>query len=142
MIGAADETYDRGPGLRKGHVHVARQAAGMTPLEVVEAFGAAWADHDLDGALAYLSDDCVFEATGPAPDGSRHVGPDAIRSAWKPIFDDDSSKFEPEEIFVAAAGDRVVQRWCYDWGSGHVRGIDLFKVDGDRITEKLSYVKG
>ena len=112
----------------------------MTTLEVVEAFGTAWTDHDLDAALSYLGDACVFDATGPAPDGTRHVGPDAIRTAWKAIFDDSSSKFEIEETFVA--GDRVVQRWRYDWGSGHVRGVDLFKVADGRITEKLSYVKG
>ena len=28
----------------------------MDPLKVVEAFGAAWADHDLDAALAMVSD--------------------------------------------------------------------------------------
>ncbi len=112
----------------------------MTPLELIDAFGAAWAAHDLDTALACLSDDCVFDATGPAPDGARHVGVDAIRAAWKTIFDDASSKFEPEETF--AAGNRIVQTWRYDWGSGHVRGVDLFKVDGGKITEKLSYVKG
>lgn len=112
----------------------------MTSLEVVDAFGTAWTGHDLDAALAYLSDDCVFDATGPAPDGARHVGPDAIRSAWKAIFEDTSSNFEVEETFVS--GDRVVQRWRYEWGTGHVRGVDLFKVVGGRISEKLSYVKG
>ncbi len=112
----------------------------MTSLELVEAFGEAWAGHDLEGALSYLRADCVFDATGPAPDGTRYVGVDAIRSAWKAIFDESSTKFEPEETF--AAEDRVVQRWRYEWGSGHVRGVDLFKVEGDRITEKLSYVKG
>ncbi|MGA8724226.1 MAG: nuclear transport factor 2 family protein [Acidimicrobiales bacterium] len=112
----------------------------MTTLEVVEAFGTAWSGHDLDGALSYLSDDCVFDATGPAPDGARHVGLDAIRSAWKAIFDDSSSKFEVEETF--GSGDRVVQRWRYEWGTGHVRGVDVFKVVDGRISEKLSYVKG
>jgi hypothetical protein len=87
-----------------------------------------------------LSDDCVFDATGPAPDGTRHVGRDDIRRVWKAIFDDPSSGFETEETFTA--GDRVVQRWRYSWAGGHVRGIDLFKVNGDTITEKLSYVKG
>ena len=53
-------------------------------LEVVEAFGQAWAAHDLDAAMAFLSDDCLFDSTGPAPDGSRHVGPDQVRRAWKP----------------------------------------------------------
>ena len=38
----------------------------MDPIKVVEAFGAAWADHDLDAALAMVSGDCVFDATGPA----------------------------------------------------------------------------
>jgi hypothetical protein len=36
----------------------------------------------------------------------------------------------------------VVQRWRYSWDSGHVRGVDLFKVRGEQIAEKLSYVKG
>lgn len=112
----------------------------MQPLPLVEAFGEAWAGHDLDAAVAFLSDDCVFDATGPAPDGTQHVGPDAIRQAWQAIFDDRSSRFETEEAFCS--GDRVVQRWVYRWSSGHVRGIDVFKVEGGRITEKLSYVKG
>jgi ketosteroid isomerase-like protein len=112
----------------------------VDPLALVEAFGAAWAEHDLDRAVSFLSDDCVFDATGPAPDGTRHVGHDDIRRAWEAIFDDPSSKFEPEETI--AAGDRVVQRWRHIWAGGHVRGIDLFKISGDTITEKLSYVKG
>jgi len=112
----------------------------MDALELVEAFSAAWAEHDLDAAVSFLSDDCVFDATGPAPDGARHVGPCEIRQAWKDIFDDPSSTFEPEETF--RSGDRVIQRWRYSWGDGHVRGVDVFRVSRDRITEKLSYVKG
>lgn len=112
----------------------------MSPLETVEAFAQAWASHDLDEALSYLSDDCVFDATGPAPDGARHVGPEEIRQAWKVVFSDPSSLFETEEIFQA--GDRVVQRWRYRWEGGHVRGVDLFKVSDNRISQKLSYVKG
>jgi len=112
----------------------------MEPRSVVEAFGAAWAAHDLDAALGYLSDDFLFDATGPSPDGTAHTGIEEVRVAWKPIFDDRSSTFEPEETF--ASGDRVVQRWRYSWNGGHVRGVDLFKVKDGLITEKLSYVKG
>lgn len=112
----------------------------MDPLAIVEAFGTAWADHDLDGALAMVTDDCVFDATGPAPDGTRCVGVDAIRTVWGPIFDDPTSKFEAEETFEA--GDRVVQRWRYSFEGGHVRGVDLFRVRGGKVAEKLSYVKG
>jgi ketosteroid isomerase-like protein len=112
----------------------------MDALKVVEAFGAAWADHDLDGALALVTDDCIFDATGPAPDGASHAGPVAIRAAWQPIFDDADSVFEAEETFEA--GDRVVQRWRYSWNGGHVRGVDLFRVRDGKVAEKLSYVKG
>ena len=112
----------------------------MDAQAVVEKFGSAWAGHDLDAALALVAPDGVFEATGPAPDGTRCVGLDAIRAAWKPIFDDTSSRFEEEETFVA--GDRVVQRWRYSWDGGHVRGVDVFRVRDGMVAEKLSYVKG
>jgi ketosteroid isomerase-like protein len=109
-------------------------------MDVVSAFGAAWARHDLEGALALVTDDCLFDATGPAPDGSRHVGREELRVAWKAIFGDDSSRFEPEETFEA--GDRVVQRWRYTWADGHVRGVDIIKIRDGKIAEKLAYVKG
>lgn len=112
----------------------------MEPIEVVEAFGAAWGAHDLDAALALVTDDCVFESTGPAPDGTRYVGRDAVREAWQPIFDDRSSSFEVEEL--VAAGDRVTQRWRYSWAGGHVRGVDVFTVRDGLVATKLSYVKG
>ena len=111
-----------------------------SPLNVVEAFGGAWADHDLEAALGMITDDCVFDATGPAPDGARYVGVEAIRAVWAPIFSDPSSRFEAEETFQA--DDRVVQRWRYSFAGGHVRGVDLFRVRGDKVAEKLSYVKG
>ena len=112
----------------------------MLPLDVVEAFGAAWADHDLEAALSLITEDCVFDATGPAPDGSRHVGKEAVRRAWQAIFDDGDSRFDAEETF--AAGDRVVQLWRYTWADGHVRGVDVLRVRDDKVAEKLSYVKG
>jgi ketosteroid isomerase-like protein len=112
----------------------------MDQLDVVEVFGKAWADHDLDAAMAMLTEDCVFDATGPAPDGTRCVGAEAIRSVWASIFDDRTAHFEEEETFQS--GDRVVQRWRYHFSGGHVRGVDLFRVREGKIAEKLSYVKG
>ena len=107
---------------------------------VVRQFNAAWSDRDLAAALALTRDDCVFEATSPAPDGQRHVGHAAISAAWKPIFDDVTSRFTVEDSFTA--DDHVVQRWRYDWGDGHVHGIDVFTVKDGKVTEKIAYVKG
>ena len=112
----------------------------MNPLEVVSVFGAAWGRHDLDAAIDLITDDCIFDNTDPAPDGTRCIGRSAIRDAWAPIFGDPSSRFEPEETF--AVDDRVVQLWRYSWSTGHVRGVDVMRVRDGKIAEKLSYVKG
>jgi ketosteroid isomerase-like protein len=112
----------------------------MTAREVVDRFGAAWAQHDLETALSMLTDDCLFDATGPSPDGTRFVGRDEIRVAWKPIFDDASSTFDVEQTIDL--GDHVVGLWRYSWTDGHVRGVDVFRVRNGLIAEKRSYVKG
>jgi ketosteroid isomerase-like protein len=112
----------------------------LDALAVVDSFGAAWAEHDLEATLELVTDDCVFDSTGPAPDGVRNVGRDAVRRAWQPIFDDSNARFEVEDVFCA--NDRVVQLWRYTWADGHVRGIDVFRVRGGKVAEKLSYVKG
>jgi hypothetical protein len=86
------------------------------------------------------TEDVVFESTGPAPDGQRAEGKDAVRAAWKDIFAAGAAKFSTEDQFVA--GDRVLQTWRYDWGDGHVRGVDVMRVRDGLVAEKLSYVKG
>ena len=37
---------------------------------------------------------------------------------------------------------RDVVRWRYDWGDGHVRGVDIVQVRDGRLAESLAYVKG
>jgi SnoaL-like domain len=111
-----------------------------TPVEVVRSFGVAWAAHDLEGAIGFLTEDALFDATGPAPDGTRCVGIEAVREAWRPIFEDTGSLFEEEETF--GVGDRVIQLWKYSWEGGHVRGVDVFLIRGGKVAEKRSYVKG
>jgi len=81
-----------------------------------------------------------FETTFPAPDGRRVEGRHAVAREWEPVFAQTHARFEFEEIFGAA--DRIVQRWRYDWGDGHVRGVDVLALRDGRIGEKLSYVKG
>ena len=114
-------------------------AAIDSAAEVVSRFNAAWAAHDLPGALALMSEDCVFESTAP-PDGERSTGPEAISAAWTPIFEDSASQFTVDATIEA--GHHVVQLWRYDWADGHIRGVDVFAVTAGKITQKLAYVKG
>jgi ketosteroid isomerase-like protein len=93
-----------------------------------------------------MTADCVFEATGPAPDGVRHEGRDAVREQWVQLFATGSdAQFTEEDAFHS--GDRAVVRWRYDWTAadgeaGHVRGVDVLRFRDGKISEKLSYVKG
>jgi ketosteroid isomerase-like protein len=107
----------------------------------INAFNEAFGRHDVDGVMALMTDDCIFENTLPLPDGERHVGQAAVRKFWTDFFTSTpQARFEAEEMVVA--GDRATVLWRFDWGSGHVRGIDLFKVRDGKVAEKLSYVKG
>jgi hypothetical protein len=47
-----------------------------------------------------------------------------------------------EDLF--ATGDRCLVRWSFHWDDqgGHVRGVDVFRVRGGKVSEKLAYVMG
>jgi ketosteroid isomerase-like protein len=110
------------------------------------AFSAAFGSGDVDAIMARMTDDCVFESTGPAPDGVRRTGSADVRAVWVELFGQTlDASFTEEESFVA--GDRGVLRWRFTWtnpdGSpGHVRGVDVLRFRDGLVAEKLSYVKG
>jgi ketosteroid isomerase-like protein len=109
--------------------------------EVIARFNEAFNRHDVDAVMALMTDDVVFENTSPVPDGERFVGQANVRAFWERFFTDSpNAHFEAEDIVTA--GDRSAVRWRYDWGDGHIRGIDLFRVRDGKVAEKLSYVKG
>jgi uncharacterized protein (TIGR03086 family) len=109
-------------------------------------FSAAFGSGDVDAIMALMTDDCVFEATGPAPDGVRHEGAAAVREVWVELFGRTrEAAFTEEESY--AGGDRGVLRWRFDWvgedgAPGHVRGADVLRFRDGKVCEKLSYVKG
>jgi uncharacterized protein (TIGR03086 family) len=120
-----------------------RSPCVLDPLPAVDRFGAAFDAQDVDAVMAAMTQDCIFESTAP-PDGVRHVGTAAVRTAWTEFFRASAgAQFTTEERF--ACGDRVVVHWRYDWAGeepGHVRGVDIFRVRGGRVAAKVSYVKG
>jgi ketosteroid isomerase-like protein len=81
----------------------------------VERFAAAFDAKDVDAIMAAMTPDCVFEDTAP-PDGTRHVGTDAVRTAWTTFF-----ASSPEGVFTTE---------------------DVIRVRDGLVAEKLSYVKG
>lgn len=109
--------------------------------DAIQRFHDALNNRDLDALSDMITDDCVFDTTSPAPDGTRHVGRQAVLDAFQGFFaGSPSTHFEVEEMF--GAGDRVIVRWLYTWVDGHVRGVDVLRVRGGRVAETLAYVKG
>ena len=111
-------------------------------LALMDSFTAALNSHDLDAVLALVTDDIVFESTSPAPDGTRYEGKATVRRAWADLLESTpKARFTVEEQFSDGAG-RAIVRWRYDWGEGHVRGVDIVRVRDGRLAESLAYVKG
>jgi len=115
--------------------------------ETVERFNAAFNQHDVEGVMALMTEDCVFEDTEPAPDGGRFEGQAAVRACWEGLFAGaPEALFTAEEVIVFE--DRAIVRWLYRWADdtpsqpGHVRGVDVIRVRDGKVAEKLSYVKG
>ncbi len=108
---------------------------------IIERFNAAFNSHDVEAVMALMTADCVFENTYPPPDGERFDGRVAVRANFAAFFaESPHAQFEFEDTFVS--DDRACVRWLYRWDTGHVRGVDVFRVRDGRIAEKLSYVKG
>jgi ketosteroid isomerase-like protein len=111
-----------------------------------DRFNEAFNRHDVPAIMALMTDDCVFENTSPTPDGERYEGQTAVRGFWEQLFaSSPQAHFATEDMF--AAGDRCTGRWRYTWRDsegkeGHVCGVDVFRVRGGKVAEKLSYVKG
>jgi hypothetical protein len=124
----------------------ARMSRVESAIRVVLEFNEAFNRHDVGGMMRLMSDDCVFENTAPAPDGTVYSGKAAVTQFWQDFFGDSPhAHIDVEEIF--GLGMRCVMRWKYSWidaagAKGHVRGVDIFLVKNGLISEKLSYVKG
>ena len=123
-----------------------RMAKLESAMRIVLGFNEAFNRHDVAGMMQLMSDDCVFENTDPAPDGTVYSGQEAVTQFWQDFFrESPHAHIEIEEIF--GLGNRCIMRWKYNWidvegKKGHVRGVDIFQVKDSLISEKYSYVKG
>jgi ketosteroid isomerase-like protein len=115
-------------------------------VRVVIAFNQAFNRHDVAGMMQLMRDNCIFESTSPSPDGTLYTGKAAVTQYWQDFFTQSlQAHIKIEETI--SLGLRCIMRWRYDWVDetgkpGHVRGVDLFRVQEGLIAEKLSYVKG
>jgi ketosteroid isomerase-like protein len=113
---------------------------------MLDAFAAAWNGHDVDGLMACMTDDCVFEsAAGPEVAGTRYVGRDAVRKSYQAVFETyKDGRWNNARHFVA--GNRAVSEWTFTGTTNtgakvEVNGCDVFTLRGAKIVVKNSYRK-
>ena len=121
-------------------------AADADVLKLLDAFAAAWNRHDVDGLMACMSPECVFEAAaGKEVAGTRHAGSDAVRRAYAAVFETYAdARWNNPRHFVA--GDRAVSEWTFtgttkDGTKVEVNGCDVFTLRAGKIAMKNSYRK-
>lgn len=98
---------------------------------------------DLDGVMAMMAEDAVYEEfTGAVSRGRA-----AIRAAFVPQFRGDYGKmrFETEDLFVDAATGKALIRWvCHletRRGPAGWRGLDILHFENGLVKRKLTYAK-
>ena len=124
----------------------AEGAEDTAVIKLLDDFAAAWNRHDVEGLMACMADDCVFEAAaGPDVAGTRHVGREAVRRAYAAVFEAyTDARWNHPRHFVA--GTRAVSEWTFTGTSSagakvEVNGCDIFTLRGTKIVVKNSYRK-
>ena len=115
-------------------------------VAALQAFADAWNRHDIDALMSFMTQHCVFEASGgPDVAGARHVGREAVRAAFEEVWSTfpDARWNEPRHF---VCGSRGVSEWRFtgtrtDGTRVEVNGCDLFVFEGGKIAVKNSYRK-
>ena len=112
----------------------------------LQAFADAWNRHDADALMAFMTDDCVFDASaGPDVCGTHCSGRDAVRAGFIDVWTTfPDAHWGNARHFVA--GYRGVSQWIFtgtrtDGTRVEVHGCDLFTFQGGKIAWKDSYRK-
>jgi ketosteroid isomerase-like protein len=113
----------------------------------VERFNTVWNGHDVDGIMAMMTDDVVFEASfGKDPWGTRVIGKPAVRELLEDMFRR-IPDVRWDEIHHFAHPDLAVVEWLTTGtprGSTRyeVQGCDVLALRDGKIAAKRSYRKG
>ena len=116
-----------------------REALADLVVRFTERFNA----NDLEGVLALMTDDAVYEEFTGAIDR----GKTAIRAAFEPQFRGDFGKmrFETEDLFVDASTGKALIRWVCRLetkrGPAGWRGLDILHGENGLVKHKLTYAK-
>lgn len=115
-------------------------------VEMLQAFAEAWNNHDLEALMAFMTEDCIYDASaGPEAWGTRFEGMASVREGYAKIWEVfPDAHWGNARHFVH--GDQGVSQWTFtgtmkDGLRVEMHGCDIFVLRGDKIYIKDSYRK-
>lgn len=115
-----------------------REELNNLASDFVDAFNR----QDLDEVMSYFSESAVYEDSY----GETHIGPEAIRKTFEPIFDGRLGRicFEGDDRFIDAGQGKVMDSWRLRMHIGEsnervLRGLDLLHFEGRKLVRKITY---
>jgi ketosteroid isomerase-like protein len=112
-------------------------------LALTDQFVDAFNRMNLDDVVSFFSEDAVYEDSA----GSRHVGHEAIRTAFEPLVGGSRGRirFDGEDVFAEVETGKVLASWRLnldkDGDVSVIRGIDVLEFQGNKLAKKLAYMK-
>ncbi|TPJ32522.1 nuclear transport factor 2 family protein [Mesorhizobium sp. B2-6-5] len=132
-------------GRHKQEVPKMSTNAEFTAQDLSDLFN-AFNRHDVDAAMSYFAEDCIFKAVGGAQVfGTRFDTPEAIRNAFSGVWAAmPDAHWAHHSHFVH--GDRAVSEWTFsgtnaDGSRVEAEGCDLLTVRGGKIIRKQAFRK-
>lgn len=118
----------------------------MSEAKLLQELFNAFNRHDLEGVLACMTEDCVFEgAAGPEAYGARFIGHDAVGAAFAGVWKTFPDVQWANDTHFAADGLGVSQ-WTLvgtreDGKRIEADGVDLFTFRDGKVATKKAFRK-
>ena len=112
-------------------------------IQLTNAFVDAFNRMNLDDVVDFFAEDGVYEDST----GGRHIGHDAIRTAFAPLVGGSRGniRFDGEDVFVETDTGKVLASWRLnldkDGEVSVIRGIDILEFEADKLKRKMAYTK-
>jgi len=113
--------------------------------DVLQAFGQAWANADVDALMSMMTEDCIYAASVGDEPGTTYRGKDEVRRGFAEILAYESGG-ESRSGRVWVSGNFAFAEWSYDEVDNEsnvleIRGIDIFEFVGNKLRLKDAYRK-
>ena len=112
-------------------------------IQLTNDFVDAFNRMNLDDVVSFFADDGIYEDST----GGRHIGHDAIRTAFAPLVGGSRGniRFDGEDVFVETDTGKVLASWRLnldkDGEVSVIRGIDILEFEADKLKKKMAYMK-